>query len=66
MAARTNTSELFTVVRDGTVQQLRWVRVPSTPVLVEVAQRVRTRLAAEAETTRPVFVGHSASIPDDA
>lgn len=64
MAARTNTSELFTVVRDGTVQQLRWV--PSTPVLVEVAQRVRTRLAAEAETTRPVFVGHSASIPDDA
>lgn len=63
MVAHTNASAHPTVVCDGDAH-LWWV--PSTPVLIEVAQRVRMRLAAEAEASQHVFVSHSASIPDDA
>lgn len=38
---------------------------PSAPVLAEVGLRVRARLAAEAESPQQVYVGHSASLPDD-
>lgn len=63
MTAHANTSEQLTAPdHDGA--PVGWV--PSSPVLEEVAQRVRRRLKAETKVPRHVFVGHTASIPDDA
>lgn len=62
MVVHANSSEDLPAPHDRAAD-LGWD--PSTPVLAEMAKRVRSRLASEAEGSHGVFGDHSASIASD-